>query len=101
MIKITTKEFCEKGENFQQKFNTALKDGFFYAEIPDSIKNKIQSVVEYTSQLRENDTLKQMDLGERLGYQERHGTQAVAFTAPKPSQELHHAEPAEGHNRTS
>jgi isopenicillin N synthase-like dioxygenase len=81
MIKMSWKEMQDKSVEYHQKFGQALKDGFFYVEIPNGLKHKVAGVQQFAKTIRTNETLKAAQLGDRLGYQERHGTQNVAFCA--------------------
>lgn len=84
MIKLTLDEMRQKDSSFQWKFGQALKDGFFYVQIPEKCAMKISEAVRFAANIRNDESLKRKDLGNpRLGYQERHGTQAVAFSAMK------------------
>lgn len=74
-------DFEKKDFNFKTKFGEALKDGFFYIEIPESSKQLIPKVISFSEALRDNQTLKAVQLGPQLGYQVRQGTQAIAFCA--------------------
>lgn len=83
MIQLSWKEINENNDDFKHKFDLALRDGFFYVQIPDNIKHLISKAQEFGKSIRTDETLKQHDLGERLGYQARHGTQAVSFVSMK------------------
>lgn len=80
MIALTWNEIINK-EFHDGRFGKALQDGFFYVEIPESIRPKIESVKQFANHIRENEVLKTAQLGPRLGYQERQGPQTAAFSA--------------------
>lgn len=82
-VAFSRAELRQKEEGFKEKLTQAQQDGFFYVEIPEGCREKIEATIKFGNQLRTNDALKSLDLGMRLGYQERHGTQAVAFCAMK------------------
>lgn len=81
MIQLTCQEVREKGADFGTKLSQALRSGFFYMEIPATCKDKISAVAKFAENIRKNEELKTAQLGDRLGYQIREGTQAVAFSA--------------------
>lgn len=82
MIKLSLQELQEKNANFGVKFEQALKDGFFYFEIPKAMKEKIATVSNFAANIRNNDALKTYKFeNPRLGYQVREGTQAISFLA--------------------
>ena len=81
MIEITLEEMKSNSNDFKTKFTQALGDGFFYIEIPETLKNNIPEVVQYTNTLRNNESLKAAQLGARLGYQEKPETQVASFSA--------------------
>jgi len=81
LVQLTWKEMGEKSGNFNEKFSQALKDGFFYVEIPVELKANIEKTKEFGNGLRANEFIKQLKLHDRLDYQERQGTQDAAFGA--------------------
>lgn len=82
MIHLTSQEMEKQGTHFNEKMSQALQDGFFYVEIPETLREKTEKVIEYVNGIRDNTSLKTANLGNaQLGYQERHGSQAVAFSA--------------------
>lgn len=82
-IQLTLSEIKEQNGDFKGKFNQALKDGFFFVEIPEHINKWLGEAKSFGNSLRTNQVLKELKLGERIGYQERFGTQAVSFVAKK------------------
>ena len=80
-VQLTWRELEEKKDNFNDKFKQALRDGFFYVEIPEKLKTNTPHAQAFGNSIRANDSLHSLDLGERLGYQVRQGTQAIAFSA--------------------
>ena len=93
MIQLTWQEIEKKTESFKQKFTQAVRDGFFYVEIPEEHKKRIEEAKKLGNSLRTNDFLKGFQFGDpRLGYQIR-GSQAVAFCAMKDKWEKVFPEP--------
>lgn len=94
LVSFKKSEFLEKGDAFKQKFSAALRQGFFYMEIPEEIKQGLNSAISFAEELREQqEKLKSFDLGVQAGYQVRKGTQVVAFVAKKEDwQKVHSTE---------
>lgn len=93
MIQLTMEELYNKEEDFNEKFDQALKDGVFYVKIPNKLKKQIELAKEFGNNLRTNDDLKKLNLGEQKGYQERFETQAVSFVSSKDQWEDVFSEP--------
>lgn len=81
LVSFSLNDFEAKKGDFNEKFTQALKDGFFYVDIPEVCKPHLSKVVSLAEGIRENDFLKAAELGPYLGFQVRQGTQAVAFSA--------------------
>lgn len=97
IVQLTWEELEENSTNFKQKFSQALREGFFYVEIPKDLFQNITETKKFADNLRSNETIKKIKLHPKLDYQERFGTQAVAFGAlskhweevyPKPVKEI-------------
>lgn len=88
LIAITQEDFAQKGPEFKQKLEQALRQGFCYAEIPADID--LTPAKLFAQNVRANEeTLRKHDLGMHCGFQVREGTQAVVFNAKQPDWDVY------------
>lgn len=84
LLSFSNKEFEVKDSIFKDKFSQALRNGFFYVEFPEAFQMHLHATTVFARTLRQREAeLKQFNSEPQVGYQVRHGTQAVSFVTKK------------------
>jgi isopenicillin N synthase-like dioxygenase len=96
IVSLTQEDLLRRGSALTEKMSRALHEGIFYVEIPEELKTHVNAGKIFAENLRERkEELSTFNTEPYMGYQERYGTQAVAFVTKQAvwkkafSDELH------------
>lgn len=79
VITLSEKDFLSCEKQTQEKCARALKEGFFYLEIPEDCDQLLDEAIEFAKSFYKNDSLKDLKLAGFSGYQDREHAQIESF----------------------